>query len=145
MNKTKTMKANFLRLLLAGLGLLLMACVLNYSLSAQTIISFDSTPDHEMVLRIQNHDPSTSAHTYVFIFDSARVTYEFDENGDIEFYTMNHTGSGGSTMPVAKKEKSNSFPAEPEINFSEYLKNEPAEEEPMELENWMLTPKNWLN
>ena len=139
------MKANILRLVLAGSGMLLMAYVLCHSAKAQTIISFDSSPDHEMVLRIQNQDPSTAAHTYVFIFDSARFTYEFDENGDIEFFTMNHTGSGSSSMPVVKNEKRISPPSQPGINFSEYLKNEPEEEEPMELENWMLTPKDWLN
>ena len=141
------MKTNLIRLLMAGIGMLLMACVLSHTLSAQTIISFDTSQDHSMVMKIQNHDLTNAEHTFIFIFDSASVTYEFDENGVIALYpekkyyngptsTFYINSGSGSTRGEVKK-------SDYDIDALQW--NEVAEEEPMELEPWMLAPDTWIN
>ncbi|MBN1950173.1 MAG: hypothetical protein JW801_03165 [Bacteroidales bacterium] len=135
------MKTLFFKLAMAILGVMLMSSVLDQSLSAQTIISFDSTPENTMVFKIRNHDLVRKPHRYVFIFDSARVTYEYNELGEIALYTVD-LSSGESSF---EKKQTNVHPAEAEFKFDPDVLEEAVEEEPLEVEAWMLNPTKWGN
>jgi hypothetical protein len=142
------MKTYFIRLLLAVLGVFLMACVLSHSASAQTIISFDSSPDNTLVVRIQNPFSLNQLHKFIFVFDSASITYELDESGEFAFVTSNQ--SGGRTADinhVVSRDQSLQTSEEnkrPSTDLNA-IQGEEETEEALKVEDWMLNPEKWMN
>ena len=108
--------------------------------NAQTIISFDASPDNAMVMKIQ--DPSVSGKTdkLIFIFDSTMLTCEFSDGDIIAFHATSHkSDSGEITSSYTYSFSDKSVKADEMINFP----NDPEKEEPLSLEDWMMCPGEW--
>ena len=114
---------------------------------AQTIISFDTSPDQTMILKIRDPKFSEFPDKLILIFESATFTYEFYEDGIIAMHTSSQTGD---TFAVASA-YSMYLPEGDEI--PEYPTTHPTmkkvaedfteSEEPVLLEDWMLQPAEW--
>jgi len=114
---------------------------------AQTIISFDSSPDNTMVMKIQDPKLSKKPDKLILIFDSATLTCEFSDEGIIALHTTQQI-SGNSVMTSSY---SYTIPGKFEIVEKSWCKmtnekviDEEIKEEPISFEDWMLRPDEWL-
>ena len=81
------MKTFILRIIVACVGILLLGTLLANALHAQTVISFDSTPDNAMVMMIRDPHINERPNKLILIFDSASITYDFSKEGEIALLT----------------------------------------------------------
>lgn len=139
------MKTLLIKLTMTIVGIMLISALLHHSVSAQTIISFDTSPDNTMVLRIENQGLGYKTHRYVFIFDSARITYEFSSDRDYAMCTMDLSGGKTTIETPIRTEKETPASIKSEIKFDPSSLEEPVEEDPIELEAWMLDPEKWID
>lgn len=143
------MKTVIFRLVFACLGLLLIGCVLAQSLQAQTIISFDSSPDKTMVMKIQDPGLSEKPNKLILIFDSASITYDFSKEGEIALLTTSTSSGQTSTnfyvtaYPTQLIDSNSEEKIEQLIHGTLGDNDEP--EEALDIEAWMMQPEEWSN
>jgi hypothetical protein len=110
---------------------------------AQTLITFDTSPDSSVVMKIQDLGCSNIPDQLILIFDSTSFTYEFSEEGTIAMRASTQTGdtfkiTSACSLYLPKGVKKLNNPAVKQIT------DERVEtEEPMNVEDWMLRPADW--
>ena len=143
------MKTNILKILAAFVGVVLIGCVLSNSLHAQTIISFDSDSEFDLVMKIQDSQMKEKPNKVILIFDSASISYDFSKEGEVALLTTTSSGasSRSSFYVMAYEDKSTlNYTDQQWLELFEQVQMDEKEiEEPMELENWMLKPNEWIN
>ncbi len=116
-------------------------------IDAQTIISFDNSPDNTMVMKIQNPKLSNKPDKLILIFDSTTLTCEFSENGIIALHTTEYANNGSVVTScyswVAPNNSEETDALSDESCQSESSYHEVEKEEPLFLEDWMLHPNEW--
>jgi len=114
---------------------------------AQTIISFDASPDNTMVMKIQDPTLSDKTDKLILIFDSTTLTCEFSDDGIIALHaTSNKSGSSVITSSYSyefSNETDNKINLLKVIDECENTQNEVEKEDPLSLEGWMLRPDEW--
>ena len=125
-----------------------LACLTKKS-DAQTIISFDSSPDNTMVLKIYDPKLNNTPDKIILIFDSTTLTCEFADSGLIALHATDYDkNSSGitSTCSWTYHDGQNTITKNTlQINRTEkLLNNEINKEDTLYLEDWMLHPNEWI-
>ena len=144
MNKTRTMKTI---LVIVRLFYLIALVFIFEFTDAQTIISFDASPDNTMVMKIQDHGLSEKPDMLILIFDSTTLTCEFSDDGLIALYATTQTKDKSSIassyscyLPEVTEKKDKYSQESP---GQKVIPEEVDKEEPILIEEWMLRPNEW--
>jgi hypothetical protein len=115
--------------------------------NAQTIISFDNSPDNTMVMKIQDPKLTEKPDKIILIFDSTTLTCEFSKDGVIALHaTENKKGDSHKTVSYSCVFSNKSTTTEQvlkDIPITELKNDDVEKEEPLHLEDWMLHPDEW--
>ncbi len=114
---------------------------------AQTIISFDASPDNTMVMKIRNPNLSDKPDMLILIFDSTTLTCEFSEDGIIALHTTENRGGTSVVTTSCSYYFPDKHEDEKSLSKSDAKVYDPPQdvekEDTITLEDWMLRPDEW--